>query len=394
MAGVLDGIRVLDFGRYIAGPFCGMLLGDMGAEVIRIDKLAGSEDRYLVPVADSGEGPLFLALNRNKKSLTLNPMKPQGQKIVKELVKTVDIVIANLPQPTLEAMGIDYDSLKSIKPDIILTTVTAYGNGGPYSERVGFDGVAQALAGATYMGGRPGDPMKSFVPFADFGTATMAAFGTLSALIERNKSGKGQLVEAALTRTVMAFNIALLAEEAIKAIDRPSYGNRGYSAGPSDIFKTTDGAVMVQVVGQPLFERWAKLMGEESWLEDPRFATDMDRGENGELLSARMQMWCKDMTTKEVLDALDEARIPCGPVLSAKQVLQDPHIKAMDFLQKMDFPGLKSPIPINTTPVKLSETPGTIRQRTAKLGEHTSEILDALGYSLDEISEMRDARVV
>ena len=394
MAGVLDGIRVLDFGRYIAGPFCGMLLGDMGAEVIRIDKLAGSEDRYLVPVADSGEGPLFLALNRNKKSLTLNPMKPQGQKIIKELVKTADIVIANLPQPTLEAMGIDYDSLKSIKPDIILTTVTAYGNGGPYSERVGFDGVAQALAGATYMGGRPGDPMKSFVPFADFGTATMAAFGTLSALIERNKSGKGQLVEAALTRTVMAFNIALLAEEAIKAIDRPSYGNRGYSAGPSDIFKTTDGAVMVQVVGQPLFERWAKLMGEESWLEDPRFATDMDRGENGELLSARMQMWCKDMTTKEVLDALDEARIPCGPVLSAKQVLQDPHIKAMDFLQKMDFPGLKSQIPINTTPVKLSETPGTIRQRTAKLGEHTSEILDALGYSLDEISEMRDARVV
>ena len=394
MAGVLDGIRVLDFGRYIAGPFCGMLLGDMGAEVIRIDKLAGSEDRYLVPVADSGEGPLFLALNRNKKSLTLNPMKPQGQKIVKELVKTADIVIANLPQPTLEAMGIDYDSLKSIKPDIILTTVTAYGNGGPYSERVGFDGVAQALAGATYMGGRPGDPMKSFVPFADFGTATMAAFGTLSALIERNKSGNGQLVEAALTRTVMAFNIALLAEEAIKAIDRPSYGNRGYSAGPSDIFKTTDGAVMVQVVGQPLFERWAKLMGEESWLEDPRFATDMDRGENGELLSARMQMWCKDMTTKEVLDALDEARIPCGPVLSAKQVLEDPHIKAMDFLQKMDFPGLKSQIPINTTPVKLSETPGTIRQRTAKLGEHTSEILDSLGYSLDEISEMRDARVV
>ena len=393
MAGVLDGIRVLDFGRYIAGPFCGMLLGDMGAEVIRIDKLSGSEDRYLVPVAESGEGPLFLALNRNKKSLTLNPMKPQGREIVENLVKTADIVIANLPQPTLEAMGIDYDSLRAIKPEIILTTVTAYGNGGPYSERVGFDGVAQALAGATYMGGRPGDPMKSFVPFADFGTATMAAFGTLSALIERNKTGNGQLVEAALTRTVMAFNIALLAEEAIKSIDRPSYGNRGYSAGPSDIFKTTDGAVMVQVVGQPLFERWAKLMGEESWLQDPRFATDMDRGENGELLSARMQMWCKDMSTKEVLDALDEARIPCGPVLSAKQVLQDPHIKAMDFLQDMNFPGLKKPIPINTTPVKLSQTPGTIRQRTAELGEHTDEILDSLGYTADKISELREARV-
>ena len=394
MTGVLDGVRVLDFGRYIAGPFCGMLLGDMGAEVIRIDKLVGSEDRYLVPVAETGEGPLFLALNRNKQSLTLNPMKPQGRKVVRELVKTADVVIANLPQPTLEAMGIDYESLKAIKSDIILTTVTAYGNGGPYSERVGFDGVAQALAGATYMGGRPGDPMKSFVPFADFGTATMAAFGTMSALLERNKSGKGQLVEAALTRTVMAFNIALLAEEAVKAIDRPSYGNRGYSAGPSDIFKTTDGAVMVQVVGQPLFERWANLMGEDSWLTDSRFATDMDRGENGELLSARMQMWCKDMTTKEVLDALDEARIPCGPVLSAKQVLHDPHIKAMDFLEEMEFPGLQGKIPINTTPVKLSKTPGTIRNRTAKLGEHTNKILLQLGYSEEEIAEMRKARVV
>lgn len=394
MTGVLDGVRVLDFGRYIAGPFCGMLLGDMGAEVIRIDKLAGSEDRYLVPVAETGEGPLFLALNRNKQSLTLNPMKPQGRKVVEGLVKTADVVIANLPQPTLEAMGIDYESLKAIKSDIILTTVTAYGNGGPYSERVGFDGVAQALAGATYMGGRPGDPMKSFVPFADFGTATMAAFGTMSALLERKNSGKGQLVEAALTRTVMAFNIALLAEEAVKAIDRPSYGNRGYSAGPSDIFKTTDGAVMVQVVGQPLFERWANLMGEDSWLTDPRFATDMDRGENGELLSARMQMWCKDMTTKEVLDALDEARIPCGPVLSAQQVLQDPHIKAMDFLEEMEFPGLQQKIPINTTPVKLSKTPGTIRNRTAKLGEHTDKILSQLGYAEGEIAEMRNARVI
>ena len=394
MSGVLDGIRVLDFGRYIAGPFCGMLLGDMGAEVIRIDKLAGSEDRYLVPVAETGEGPLFLALNRNKQSLTLNPMKPEGRDIVRKLVEKTDVVIANLPQPTLEAMGIDYESLKAIKPDIILTTVTAYGNGGPYSERVGFDGVAQALAGATYMGGQPGDPMKSFVPFADFGTATMAAFGTMVALFDREKTGKGQLVEGALTRTVMAFNIALIAEEAIKSIDRPAYGNRGYSAGPSDVFKTTDGAVMVQVVGQPLFERWAKLMREDSWLNDPRFATDMDRGENGELLSARMQMWCKDMTTNEVLDALEEARIPCGPVLSAKQVLEDPHIKAMDFLQAMNCPGLSRPIPVTTTPVKLSRTPGSIRTPTAMLGEHTDQILKELKYSDNQILSMRKMRVV
>ena len=152
--------------------------------------------------------------------------------------------------------------------------------------------------------------------------------------------------------------------------------------------------LMVQVVGQPLFERWAKLMKEDSWLNDPRFATDMDRGENGALLSARMQMWCKDMTTKEVLDKLDEARIPCGPVLSAKQVLEDPHIKAMDFLEDMKFPGLNKPIPITTTPVKLSRTPGTIRRPTAMLGEHTNAILKELNYTENQIAEMRKARAV
>lgn len=394
MGGVLDGVRVLDFGRYIAGPFCGMLLADMGADVIRIEKRAGSEDRYLVPVAESGEGPLFLALNRNKRSLTLNPMKPEGREIVRSLVAGADVVIANLPQPTLVAMGIDYDSLKAIRPDIILATVTAYGRGGPYSDRVGFDGVAQALAGATAMGGQPGDPMKSFVPFADFGTATMAAFGIMAALLQRERTGKGQLVEAALTRTVMAFNIAYLAEEALTRIGRPAYGNRGYSAGPSDLFKTRDGAVMVQVVGQPLFERWARLMGEEHWLADPRFADDQARGDNGELLSARTAEWCRDKTTGEVLQALDDARIPCGPVLSAEQVLRDPHVTAMDFLEEVAFPGLDRPVPVTTTPVKLSETPGTIRQRAATLGEHTDEILAELGHDAATIARLRDARVV
>ena len=370
-----------------------MLLGDMGAEVIRVDKLTGSEDRYLVPVTESGEGPLFLSLNRNKRSLTLNPMKEEGREIVRRLVATADVVIANLPQPTLVAMGIDYESLKQIKPDIILTTVTAYGNGGPYSERVGFDGVAQALAGATHMGGHPADPIKSFVPYADFGTASLAAFGTLSALYERMKSGQGQLVEAALTRTVMAFNIAYIAEEALTGIGRPPYGNRGYSAGPSDVFKTTDGAVMVQVVGQPIFERWARLMGEASWLSDPRFSTDQDRGDNGALLSARMQTWCQNKTTMEVLGALDEARIPCGPVLNAAQLLDDPHIKAMDFLEDMDYPGIERPVPITTTPVKLSGTPGSVRSRTATLGEHTGEILRELGYDETEIVAFRERRV-
>ena len=182
--GILESYRVLDFGRYIAGPFCGMLLSDYGAEVIRIERVDGSEDRYLQPVTNKGEGSMFLQLNRNKLGFTLNPRKPEGKKIIEKLVKTADIVIANLPDSTLKSMNIDYDSLKSINPKIILTSNTAFGTTGPYSERVGFDGVAQAMSGAMDMTGEPGTPSKAFSPYVDFCTASLAAFGTLLAILE------------------------------------------------------------------------------------------------------------------------------------------------------------------------------------------------------------------
>ena len=151
MSEVLKGVKVLDFGRYIAGPFCGTLLGDLGADVIRIEKVDGSEDRFLSPITEDGDGALFMQLARNKRSLTLNPMKPEGREIVKRLVVTADVVVANLPPDPLEAMGLDYTSLRAIKPDIILTMISAFGRGGPYSNRVGFDGLGQALAETTFM---------------------------------------------------------------------------------------------------------------------------------------------------------------------------------------------------------------------------------------------------
>ena len=182
MTKVLEGIRVLDFGRYIAGPYCGTLLADMGAEVIRIEKVDGSEDRFLSPITDKGDGALFMQLARNKLCMTLNPMKPEGREIVRKLVATADIVIANLPPDTLAAMGLDYQSLKAIKQDIILTTVSAFGRGGPYSNRVGFDGLGQAMSGGMYMSGTPDQPVKAHPPFIDFGTASLSAFGTMAAL--------------------------------------------------------------------------------------------------------------------------------------------------------------------------------------------------------------------
>jgi len=394
MPGVLEGIRVLDFGRYIAGPYCATLLGDLGAEVIRIEKLNGSEDRYILPVAETGEGAMFMQMNRNKLGMTLNPMKPEGQEIVKKLVATADVVVANLPFETLQAMGLDLDSLRAVKEDIILTTVSAFGSEGPYSTRVGFDGIAQVMCGSVYLGGLPGQPIKSEAPWVDFGTASLSAFATLAALLERGKSGRGQMVEGALLRTALTFHSAMLAEQALTQKNREAIGNRGYNGGPSDIFKTKDGWIICQTIGEPLFKRWTDLMGEDHWQSDPRFANDDARGDNGEIISKRMGEWCAERTNAQGVEALEAARIPTGPLYTPQQALDDPHIQATGFLQPVDFPGTSKPAPLAQTPVKLSETPGEIRHRAPILGEHTDRIMAELGYGAAEIAELREKRVV
>ncbi|MBQ13275.1 MAG: formyl-CoA transferase [Gammaproteobacteria bacterium] len=394
MSRVLEGIRVLDFGRYIAGPYCGTLLGDMGAEVIRIEKIDGSEDRFLSPLTEKGDGALFMQLARNKLGLTLNPMKPQGREIVRKLVATADVVIANLPPDTLLAMGLDYDSLKAIKPNIILTMISAFGRGGPYSNRVGFDGLGQAMSGAMYMSGTPDQPVRAYPPFIDFGTASLAAFGTMTALFQRQKTGKGQIVEGSLFNTALTMMNGTAIEQSVIKRDRVATLNRSQTSAPADTFRTKDGWVLVQSVGGPLFKRWADLMGETHWLDDPRFKDDISRGDNGELISERLAQWCAERNTEEVLQAMEEARLPAGPVLSPQEVLDDPHIAAKGLFQSIEYPGLDSPAPLMSTPVELSETPGEIRHRPPTLGEHTDQIMAELGYSESEIAELRENRVV
>ena len=394
MTQVLKGIRVLDFGRYIAGPYCGTLLGDMGAEVIRIEKIDGSEDRFLSPISDKGDGGLFMQLARNKKCLTLNPMKPEGREIVKKLVKTADVVIANLPPDTLQAMGLDYDSLKDTKPDIILTTVSAFGRGGPYANRVGFDGLGQAMSGAMYMSGTPDQPVKAYPPYIDFGTASLSAFGTMAALFERQKTGKGQMVEGSLFNTALTMMNGTAIEQNAIQCNRVATLNRSQTSGPADTFKTQDGWVLVQSVGGPLFKRWADLIGEDHWLDDPRFKDDISRGNNGELISERTATWCAKRTSKEVLEEMEAARLPAGPVLSPQEVLDDPHVAAKGLFQYVDYPGLDKPAPLMKTPIELSETPGEIRSRPPTLGEHTDEIMQELGYSEAQIAILREKRVV
>ncbi|MEQ9144387.1 MAG: CoA transferase [Parvibaculaceae bacterium] len=400
MTGVLDGVRVLDFGRYIAGPYCATLLADMGADVIRIEKRDGSEDRFVQPVipdaapGEGGEGTMFLQLNRNKRGMTLDPMCDQGREIVGKLVDEADVVVANLPPQTLKTMGLDYETLSARNPRIVLTTVSAFGHGGPYSERVGFDGVAQAMSGAAFLTGRADEPTKSYAPWVDFGTAVLSAYGTMAALMARDKTGKGQMVEGALLATALNFFNFHLIEQDLRQTNRTAIGNRSPYAGPADCVQTKDGWIFVQVIGDPLFRRWAKLMGEDNWLSDPRFSDDLKRGEHGEILSERTAAWAAGLTTDEALSALEAARIPAGPVYSPQQALDDPHIQAMQFMKPVDFPGLPKPAPVMDTPIRLSDTPGGIRHRAPLLGEHTDTILSELGFSAADIDRFREDGVI
>ena len=395
MGGILEGVRVLDFGRYIAGPYCATLLAEFGAEVIRVEKREGSEDRFVVPVGADGEGALFLQVNRNKKCITLDPMKAEGQQVLRRLVARSDVVVANLPPQTLKAMKLDYGSLKAVKSDIILTTATAFGGPGPWSDRVGFDGIGQVMSGAVFMTGGGNPPYRAAVPWVDFGTALHCAFGTLAALIERGKSGRGQIVEGALLATALTFTNATLIEQAVIAANRVPTGNLGQTSAPADIYRTKDGWVLCQVTGHPLFVRWARLMGEEDcWLKDARFSDDLKRGENGPLISERMARWCAERTTQEAVDTLGGAQIPAGPVLSPQQALDHPQIREAGFMTDVDYPGLPKPAPVARAAVRLSQTPGEIVTRPPMLGEHTDLVLGELGYDAAAIAALRDIAVI
>ena len=362
MPQVLEGIRVLDFGRYIAGPFCAALLADFGAEVIRIEKVDGSEDRYVAPVAE-GVGAGFLQMGRNKKGLTLNPMKPEGRAIIARLVPTADVVVANLPLETMQQMGIDYESLRHLRQDIIVTMVSAFGSDGPYARRVGFDTLGQAMSGAMHLTGTAEQPMRAIAPYVDFGTALFSAFGTLAALRERDRSGQGQLVESSLFSTALTMMNALQIEQAVLQLDREAQENRGFNAAPVDCFATSDGWIFVLAIGKPLFARWVRLMDEPTWLNDPRFADDASRGQHSAVISERMQRWCAERTTTEALRALEEARLPAGPVLTLQQALDDPHAQARGLYRSLDYPGLKTTAPVMDTAVRLSKSEGSVRKR-------------------------------
>lgn len=389
MYDILNGVRVLDFGRYIAGPLCAAQLADYGADVIRIERPRGGDDRYVYPVTENGEGALFLQMNRNKRGVTLDPKAPGGQALFEKLVQSADIVISSFPPSAQKGMNLDYQSLSALKPDIIVTSVSAFGPEGPYAERVGFDGVAQAMSGSVWMSGTPGAPMKSFASWVDIMTGIMATQATLAAHIERMQSGTGREVQASLFASALTTMNFPLIEQALTARDRQATGNRAQSGGPADMFKTKDGWIMVQVIGNPLFRRWARLVGKESWIEDPRFASDELRSDHGDLLSERTAQWVSQYTTAEALAALAEVRIPAGPVLSPQAALDDPHVQTAGIYSKMAFPGVDKDIPIALTAARATAEPPPLKRRPPLLAEHNDEVFGALGYSAETLAKLR-----
>jgi crotonobetainyl-CoA:carnitine CoA-transferase CaiB-like acyl-CoA transferase len=322
-------------------------------------------------------------------------MKPEGREIVKKLVATADVVIANLPTETLAAMGLDYETLCESKKDIILTTVSAFGSVGPYKDRVGFDGVAAAMSGMMHLSGHADEPMKAHTPWVDFGTASAAVIGTLAALLHRRASGEGQRVEGSLLSTALLFNNGSLIEQALIKPDRVGSGNRGQTSAPSDAFKCkNDEWLLVQVVGQPLYERWAGLMGDDYWVKDPKFKDDLARGDNSKEISARMQEWCAERSREEAIAILAETRIPCGHIYEPADTLTDPQVQGSGYLQDVEYPGTPAPAPVSKLHIRMSKTPPAIRHRAPTLGEHTDNIMRELGYDDGTIADLHEKRVI
>jgi crotonobetainyl-CoA:carnitine CoA-transferase CaiB-like acyl-CoA transferase len=387
MTGLLAGTKVLDFGRWIAGPYCAHLLAHLGADVVRIERPEGEDDRFLMPVTDNGEGAQFLQCNGGKRSLTLRMSTPEGRDVVRRLVAQADVVVANFSPGALKHFGLDYETLRTIKPDIILTTASAYPTDTEHADRIGYDGVGQAVSGAIWLTGEHGRRFRTATAPIDFSTALSCTYGTLGAIIGKLKTGKGAHVQASLVATSLNITNQILMEESTGFSHREQTGNRSPMSGPSDIFTASDGLFIMQVIGQKMFERWCRLVARTDLLADSRFASDAMRGQNGVELSAIMQAWSSTRPRDECIALLEKENIGCAPILSPAALVSGEMGLMASVMSQVAFPGSKG-IPVARPPAQLTD--GTIElSRPPLLGEHTDVVLADYGFSTSEIATLR-----
>ena len=396
--GPLTGLRVLDLTRVLAGPTCTQMLGDLGAEVIKIERPeAGDDTRGFAPpfVPNTKESAYFVGVNRNKKSVTLDIAKPEGQAIIHKLLEHCDILVENFKVGALAKYGLGYEQLAKTHPRLIYCSITGFGQTGPYAPRPGYDALIQAMGGVMSLTGEPnGSPQKVGVPVADLFAGLYGCIGILAAVNHRNSTGQGQQIDIGMLDT----HVAWLANQGMNYLatgENPArLGNQHPNIAPYQEFPTKDGYLILAVGNDPTFERFCKAFGQEALLADPRFATNPIRVQNRQLVTDTLTPVMKSKTTAEWIDALEALKIGCGPINTLEQVFADPHVQAREMVVEMAH-GSGETVKVIANPVKLSATPPSYRSAPPVLGEHTEDVLaSVLKMSTSDIAALREKGIL
>jgi len=391
----LEGVVVLDATQVMAGPFCTLLLADMGADVIKVEKLQGGDDsRSFGPPFIAGESAAFLAINRNKRSVTLNLKSEEGRDVFRRLAGRSEILVENFRPGTMEGLGLHYEAIHRINPTIIYCSISGFGQTGPYRTLGGFDLVTQGMSGLISVTGHPGGPpTKVGVPISDLNAGMYAVYGILSAYVHRLKTGEGQYVDTSLLEGAVAYTFWESSIYFATGEIPPPMGSAHRLNAPYQVFDTQDGALSVGAANQSTWERLCKVLERQDLAQDPRFLTNADRIRHCRQLAATLQPVFRQRTTAAWLALLNEAGVPAGPIYNMAQVYEDPHVRAREMLVELDHP-LAGTIKNIGIPVKLSRTPGRIRRPAPLLGQHTEEVLSWLGLDQAQIGKLRAAGAI
>jgi len=391
----LSGLRVIELGQLIAGPFCGQLLGDFGAEVIKVEAPDRPDPaRDWGAVKYKGHGLLWPVIARNKKSLTLNLRVEKGQDIFRRLIGTADILIENFRPGTLEKWGLAPEALHQLNPRLIIVRISGYGQTGPERHKAGYASVGEAKAGLRYLMGDPDrPPARAGVSLGDTMTGSFAALGAVMALYHREKSGVGQIVDAAIYESVMAFLESLIPEYELAGHVRQRSGPILPKVAPSSIYPCHDGMVIIGANQDTLFQRLCRMMGTD-WDSDARFSSHDARGDHQAVLDELIAKWTQQRSMADVLKSCEAHGVPCGPVNTAAELLSDAHIKAREAIIRLASPLMGTEVAMQAPVPKLSLTPGQVNSAGPAFGEHTDAVLEILGYGPEDCKRLRKQNVI
>ena len=395
--GVLTGTRVRDLTQALAGPYCTMLLGDLGADVLKVERPGkGDQSRGWGPPYLKGESAYFLSVNRNKRGLTLNLKSPEAQTIMHKLVAGADVFIVNQPRlASLQKMGIDYDTLRALNPGLVYCSITGYGMTGPYAGRPGYDVVIQGQAGLMSITGETeGGPIRYPIPIADVTTGIYSALAILAALLARERSGEGQFIDSTLLESQVAWLTNVGGSYFATDQRPPRLGNAHPSIVPYQPFKARDKYIIVGVGTERLWERFCRALNiQDTIMNDPRFATNEHRLRHRDELISLLEEIIEAQSAAHWLELFREAGIPCGPINFVDETLADPHLRARGIIVELEHPaaGLVRSI---ANPVRLSQTPVSYRLPPPMLGQHNAEVLIELGYEPSEVEELETRGVI